>query len=91
VRQAILQRRKVRIEYTDSAQHMSNRVVHPLALYFWGSAWSVAAWCESRKDFRNFRLDRIRSLEIEAETFEDTPGQEFRDFIRRPSEKSEGR
>ena len=24
--------------------------------------WIVTAWCELRQDFRNFRLDRIRSL-----------------------------
>jgi predicted DNA-binding transcriptional regulator YafY len=53
---------------------VSKRAVRPLALYFWGTAWSVAASCESRKHFRNFRLDRIRSLEITGETFDESPG-----------------
>jgi predicted DNA-binding transcriptional regulator YafY len=81
IRQAILQRRKLRIEYIDSAQRLSTRTLRPLALYFWGTTWSLAAWCESRNDFRNFRLDRIRSLEMSAEKFEESPGQGLEDFI----------
>jgi predicted DNA-binding transcriptional regulator YafY len=82
LRQAILQRRKLRIEYADSAQRVSRRTLLPLALYFWGTTWSLAAWCESRRDFRNFRLDRVRSLEVLAETFVETPGRSLEDFVK---------
>ena len=57
--------------------------MHPLALYFWGATWSLAAWCESRKDFRNFRLDRIHKLEIGAAKFEDIPGRTLEDFLKK--------
>jgi predicted DNA-binding transcriptional regulator YafY len=83
LRQAILQRRKLRIEYIDSGQRVSRRTLLPLALYFWGTTWSLAAWCESRSDFRNFRLDRIRSLDVLAERFDETPGRSFEDFVSR--------
>ena len=83
LRQAIFERRKLRIEYIDSAQRVSTRTLHPLALYFWSATWSLAAWCESRNDFRNFRLDRIRSLEIGAEKFEKSPGRGLEDFVKR--------
>jgi predicted DNA-binding transcriptional regulator YafY len=43
----------------------------------------VAAWCESRADFRNFRLDRIRALERLEETFEDRAGMRLEDFLAR--------
>lgn len=82
LRRAILERRKLRIAYTDSGQRASKRTVQPLALYFWGTAWSLAAWCESRKDFRNFRLDRIRSLEVLEEKFEETPGRTLEDYVK---------
>ena len=81
IREALLERRKLRLEYMDSAKRGSSRTVHPLALYFWGSAWSLAAWCESRNDFRNFRLDRIERLEMSAERFEETPGRTLADFL----------
>jgi predicted DNA-binding transcriptional regulator YafY len=89
VRQAIVEHRKLQIEYSDSASRVSMRVVHPLALYFWGTTWSLAAWCESRKDFRNFRLDRIRKLEISVTKFEEHPGRTLEDFLKRVN--AEGR
>ena len=82
VRQAIFQRRKLHIQYSDGEQRASSRTLHPLGLYFWGTTWSIAAWCESRNDFRNFRLDRIRSLEIVGK-FEDTPGRRLEDFLKK--------
>jgi predicted DNA-binding transcriptional regulator YafY len=81
VRQAILQRRKLQIEYVDGAGRASQRTIDPLALNFWGMTWSVAAWCESRVGFRVFRLDRMRGLEMGEETFEETPGRTLADFL----------
>jgi predicted DNA-binding transcriptional regulator YafY len=87
VRQAILQRRKLHIEYVDGANRASTRTLDPLALYFWGTTWSVAAWCESREDFRIFRLDRIRSLQMVGEKFEEVPGRTLEDFVESVSPK----
>ena len=81
VRQAILQRRKLHIEYVDGANRASARTLVPLALNFWGTTWSVAAWCESREDFRVFRLDRIWSLQMGAEKFEEVAGRTLADFL----------
>jgi len=81
VRQAILQRRKLHIEYGDKSNRASTRSIQPLALNFWGMTWSVAAWCESRADFRVFRLDRIRSLEMGDEKFDEIPGRTLADFL----------
>lgn len=82
VRRAIMERRKLRIEYRDSGLRVLQRVVHPLGLYFWGAVWSLAAWCESREGFRNFRLDRIRRLDVRDERFEELPGQSLEDYIK---------
>jgi len=82
VRQAILQRRKLRAQYTDSGQRASQRTLRPLAVYFWGATWTLAAWCESRQDFRNFRLDRMGALEMLPEIFAETPGRSLEDFVR---------
>lgn len=81
VRQAILSRCKLRLTYVDSRDQASERVVRPLGLAFWGNTWTVAAWCETRADFRNFRLDRMRGLQALGETFEDQPGMRLEDFL----------
>jgi predicted DNA-binding transcriptional regulator YafY len=88
VRQAILQRRKLHIDYVDGSDRASTRTIDPLALNFWGTTWSVAAWCESRAGFRVFRLDRIRRLEMAEDRFEEIPGRTLADFLESVSRES---
>jgi len=82
VRAAIGARRVLRLDYRDAGNKPSAREVWPLALYFWGGAWTIGAWCESRDDFRNFRVDRIAALEALARRYPDQPGRRLADFLR---------
>ena len=50
------------LDYADGEGRESRREVRPLVLEFWGRVWTLAAWCEKRRDFRSFRVDRIASL-----------------------------
>jgi predicted DNA-binding transcriptional regulator YafY len=81
-RQAILQRRKLRLQYVDSNRQTTLRTIRPMAVYFWGTTWTLAAWCESREDFRNFRLDRMGEVELLNENFEETEGRTLEDFVK---------
>jgi predicted DNA-binding transcriptional regulator YafY len=81
IRLAILRRHKLQLDYADAACKSSQRLVWPLALYFWGSVWSIAAWCELRRDFRSFRLDRILALAVQ-EAYPDQSGRRLADFVR---------
>jgi predicted DNA-binding transcriptional regulator YafY len=81
LRAALRERRKVRFQYTDRDGAPSARTIWPLGLFFWGKSWSVAGYCELRKDFRNFRADRIGALELLDEKFEPVPGRTVRDLI----------
>lgn len=83
MRQAMRTRRVAQLQYRDAHGVVSARRVHPLGLYFWGDAWSLAAWCELRDDFRNFRLDRIVAVQLLDETFPDVPGRRLEDYVRR--------
>jgi predicted DNA-binding transcriptional regulator YafY len=60
---AIDTRRLVRLAYARADGAASSREVEPLCLSFWGHGWTLGAWCRLRQGFRNFRVDRIRSLE----------------------------
>ncbi|MBS4097032.1 MAG: YafY family transcriptional regulator [Sulfuricella sp.] len=82
VRQALNQRNLLRFSYTREDGERSERTVAPLGLYFWGAAWTLAAWCELRGAFRHFRIDRMESPAILEETFSDTPGRTLEDFLR---------
>ena len=50
---------RLELAYEDADGARTTRMVRPLAVIFWGRAWTLAAWCELRQDFRVFRLDRI--------------------------------
>jgi predicted DNA-binding transcriptional regulator YafY len=82
VRAAIGGRRVLRLDYRDAGGKPSAREIWPLALYFWGGAWTIGAWCEGRDDFRNFRVDRIAGLETLARRYPDQPGRRLADFLR---------
>ena len=59
LRRVISERRIVHFSYGREDGTESERDARPLGLYFWGKKWTLAAWCELRTDFRNFRLDRV--------------------------------
>jgi predicted DNA-binding transcriptional regulator YafY len=83
IRGAILNRRKLLLNYSDAGQRVTERKVRPLALHFWGTAWTLAAWCEAKTDFRNFRLDRCRSVAVTEELFRSETGKTLADFMRK--------
>jgi len=81
--QAAQQRKVVLVAYAREDGQPSIRRLHPLALYFWGGVWTLAAWCELRVDFRSFRIDRISHLESLDEQFTPRAGQTLADFLKR--------
>lgn len=64
IRRAIKDRRPIRMSYSTPAGEVTDRVIEPLGLFYWGKVWTAAAWCRLRQDFRSFRLDRIESPAI---------------------------
>ena len=55
--------------------------MRPLGIFFWGRTWTLAAWCELRTDFRNFRLDRVTDASALDDKFADEPGRTLRDML----------
>jgi predicted DNA-binding transcriptional regulator YafY len=78
---AINGRRRLDIVYADQEERRSERIIRPLALYYWGRVWTLAAWCELRSDFRSFRPDRFVSIE-ERDVFPRERGRELPDFLK---------
>ncbi len=82
IRQSVAARRKLDVSYRDKKEQDTRRVLRPLALYFWGTGWSLAAWCESRKDFRSFWLHRMSSCVALESTFEIEQDKSLAEFLR---------
>lgn len=70
------------MDYGDREGARTERYVRPLGLFFWGTTWSLTAWCELREDFRDFRLDRIVDLRVQESRFLPEPGRTLEDFFR---------
>lgn len=69
LRRAIRAERKLRITYADATGRHSARTIWPFALAFFDRVRVVAAWCETRRDFRHFRTDRIAAAEVMGERY----------------------
>ena len=82
-REALVERRKLRISYANAGGEQTHRTVRPLGVFFWGRVWTLAAWCELRTDFRNFRLDRVSAPTLLDERFDDEAGKTLRDLLAR--------
>lgn len=83
LREAAQGRRRVTLRYVDQGERRTERQVRPLGCFYWGRVWTLAAWCEQRQDFRNFRLDRMEALQVEASVFPVEPGRTLADLLRR--------
>lgn len=64
VRRAIATRRRLAFDYVDAGGAASRRTVRPVGVYYWGGKWTIAAWCETRSDYRNFRPDRMEGPQL---------------------------
>ena len=83
---ACLTRNVIAFTYTRLAEdptRAEHRTVRPLALVFWSGVWTLLAWCETRNDFRTFRLDRIDALAPTVRSFVPKRGQRLEDYMKR--------
>lgn len=76
IKEAILDKKILAFTYFSSREEESRRRVKPIRLLFKGQDWYLYAYCLLRKDFRYFKLSRIRQLKTENIQFE----EDFGDF-----------
>lgn len=61
--------RLAKIDYVNADNKLTTRILEPFALLNTEN-WLLVAYCRLRKEFRFFRLDRIKKLQLLAEHFE---------------------
>jgi predicted DNA-binding transcriptional regulator YafY len=80
VREALARSQRLILDYRDSQDAISVRIVRPLSLEHWGKLWTLTAWCELRRDFRVFRVDRIIKFLVGA-PFLSERGRRIEDYL----------
>lgn len=67
----ISKRKKVQISYFSyNRQEVSIRKVDPIGIFFSMSHWYLVAFCNTKKDYRTFRVNRIQEIMNTDEDFE---------------------
>lgn len=70
LKMSILNRCVVNFSYFSSYGEKTERAIEPLKLLFKGQGWYVYGYCRTKKDFRIFKLTRIKELNSTNEIFE---------------------
>jgi len=80
IRAAIKSRQKLRLSYRRIDGVLTDRVIRPLHMEYWGRVWTLTSWCELRDGFRVFRIDLIENVSPLPEIFADEPGKRLSDY-----------
>jgi len=80
---AMAEKRQVRIVYkTASRGNVSTvRIIEPYQIFPYLKIWQVIAYCHSRKEIREFNLDRIKNIELLDSTYEIPPDFDLDSFF----------
>ena len=70
IKNSILEKKVIEFIYFNTKGKISKRTVEPLKLWFKEKAWYLFAYCHKKKDIRQFKIARIKNLELTCEHFE---------------------
>jgi len=78
---AIANRHSVQFDYTNLKEEKSERTIEPIGLIFYAFNWHLIGWCRLRRDYRDFRVSRIKELRNTGKTFEKTDHISIHDYM----------
>ena len=67
IRKALLALKKISCEYINQKGERSIRIIEPLRLDPRADGWYLRGYCPVHLEVRNFKLDRMRSIEVTAQ------------------------
>ena len=70
---AARKKKVVMLRYIDRHESASMRLFEPYTMVQKGGRWYVYGWCRERKDFRLFKIARIKELRVQEEEFKRRP------------------
>ncbi|WP_339495946.1 MULTISPECIES: helix-turn-helix transcriptional regulator [unclassified Pseudomonas] len=82
LRNAIENTQALRIIYTRLDGVVSQRLISPLGLFYWGGKWTVGSWCSTKAAYRDFRVDRIASIAIAEQPTPDNPALDLQTYMK---------
>ena len=83
IQKSITTRKVLQISYfSNYNEKTSEREIEPIGLFYYSNAWHLIAYCKLRKDYRDFRVDRIKKLKLLDEEFEIKDKKSLDEYIK---------
>lgn len=83
IQQALVSKQVLEIDYQAGyGAEATKRFVEPIGLCNYSSRWHLFAWCRLRREYRDFRLDRIQDLRVNNENFKGKQHISTDEFLR---------
>ena len=70
IKESILNNRVIEFVYYNSYGEETKRIVEPLQIYFKDKSWYLKSYCRQKKDYRLFKISRMKKVQALKETFE---------------------
>ncbi|MDF2187004.1 YafY family protein [Paraflavitalea sp. CAU 1676] len=71
LQKAIADKRAIFIIYNSNYnEEVSERVIEPIGLCHYSANWHLIGWCRLRNGYRDFRVNRIKRLQVKDEQFD---------------------
>ncbi|MCC6701118.1 MAG: YafY family transcriptional regulator [Fluviicola sp.] len=80
IQEAILEQKQLHLAYKNIAEEVSERMIEPIGLIFYAFSWHVIAFCHLRKEYRDFKIDRIQQLTESQKAFEIKQHMQLNDY-----------
>lgn len=62
IQHAISERIQIKITYQSLKEERLERIIEPIGLVFYAFSWHLIGYCQLRKDYRDFKVERIAEL-----------------------------
>lgn len=62
IQHAITEQTQIKITYQSLKDERLERIIEPIGLVFYAFSWHLIGYCQLRKDYRDFKVERIESL-----------------------------
>lgn len=74
LKEAVLKKEVITFTYFGANGKKEQRTVEPLRLLYKSRAWYLQGFCRDRRDYRTFRISRIKNPEMTGELFKRSAG-----------------
>jgi predicted DNA-binding transcriptional regulator YafY len=76
----------VDLSYRSRKDEHTRRLVHPIGLVFYSGHWHLIGWCTLRQDYRDFRVDLIRTMTVTDEEYDSGKYYSLKEYFEQESE-----